>query len=95
MDGNQYIDTSLAILVPVIYIIGIALKKSKVKNKYIPMILGITSISLCLVFFVSTNTCNSISDYSKIVFDAISQGVLIAGASVYANQLYIQSRKDE
>lgn len=95
MDGNQYIETSLAILVPVIYFIGIALKKSKVKNKHIPMILGIISIVMCLIWFFSTNSCNSITDYTKIIFDAISQGVLIAGASVYANQLYIQSRKDE
>mgnify|MGYP003292721699 CR=1 FL=1 len=95
MNGTVYINTALNLLIPVIYIVGIVLKKSKIKNKYIPMTLGVFSISMCLIWYLSVSECRAFSDFMSIMFNSISQGVLIAGASVYANQLYIQGKKDE
>ena len=37
MDFQEYIKSELLILVPVLYIIGLGLKKSKLKDKWIPI----------------------------------------------------------
>ena len=42
--------------------------------------------------------CGEISNYKELAaafFTAVTQGVLVAGASVYAKQLYIQAKKQE
>lgn len=46
MDLEQYIKTELLVLIPVMYIIGMGLKRSKVKDKHIPLILGTISVIL-------------------------------------------------
>ena len=46
MDVSCYIHSELLVLVPVMYFIGVALKKSKVKDRWIPLILGAISIAL-------------------------------------------------
>ncbi len=95
MNYQDYIKAELLILIPVLYFIGIALKKSNISDKYIPMILGGVSIMLSTVWVVSTTQISTIGEVSSALFIAITQGVLTAGASVYSNQLYVQSRKDK
>ena len=55
MDFQEYIKSELLILVPVLYIIGLGLKKSKLKDKWIPLVLGIISIALSAVWVVATS----------------------------------------
>ena len=38
MDYQEYIKSELLVLVPVLYIIGLGLKKSKLKDKWIPLV---------------------------------------------------------
>ena len=95
MDYQNYIEPELFILIPVIYLIGIAIKKSSVKDKFIPLILGGISIVLCAIWiFASCETYNA-TDVMFAIFGAITQGILIAGASVYINQIAKQSTKNE
>lgn len=95
MNYQNYIKAELLILVPVLYLFGIGLKKSSVLDKHIPLILGGVSIILSTIWIVSTSPISSIGDAFSALFTAITQGVLTAGASVYSNQLYVQSGKDE
>ena len=95
MDFQNYIKTELFILIPVLYIIGIGLKKSKLPNKWIPSVLGITGIALSSVWIMATGDFAGMKDIASAIFTAVTQGVLVAGASVYANQLYVQSKKEE
>lgn len=95
MNYQDYIKAELLILVPVLYLIGMALKKSSVLDKYIPLILGGVSIVLSTIWIVSTSPISSLNDAFSALFTAITQGILTAGASVYSNQLYVQSGKDE
>ena len=44
MDVMNFIKPELLILVPVLYTVGLGIKKSKVSDNYIPLILGIVSI---------------------------------------------------
>lgn len=95
MDIMNFIKPELLILVPVLYIVGLGIKKSNVQDKYIPLILGVVSIFLSTLWVISTSDIKNWQDAVYAVFISITQGILTAGASVYVNQLYIQSKKDE
>lgn len=95
MDYTDYIKTELLILVPVLYVIGIGLKKSRTADKNIPVILGTIAIILSTLWIFATESLNGAREILSALFTAITQGVLSAGASVYISQLYIQSKKDE
>jgi hypothetical protein len=56
--------------------------------------LGIVSIILSALWVVSTGHITNYQDVTAALFTAITQGILAAGASVYANQLYVQANKD-
>lgn len=94
MNYQNYIRTELLILIPVLYFIGMGLKKSQICDRFIPLALGIISVVLSLIWVISTADIYTLKDIASAVFTAVTQGVLIAGASVYANQLYIQSKKE-
>lgn len=96
MDNLQeYIKPELLILIPVLYIIGAAVKKSNIADKFIPWILGGVSVVLCALWIAATGSFATAADIATAIFTAITQGVLIAGASVYVNQLVKQTGKDE
>lgn len=95
MDYQNYIKSELLILVPVLYIVGLGLKKSKIPDKWIPFILGLTGIVLSVVWAIATTDISGVQEIAWAIFTAVTQGILVAGASVYANQLYIQAKKEE
>ncbi|MBQ7936098.1 MAG: phage holin family protein [Clostridia bacterium] len=95
MNYQDYIKTDLFVLIPVLYIIGIGLKKSNLPDKWIPALLGGTSVLLSTIWVLSTCNIVGVSEVACAVFTAVTQGVLLAGASVYANQLYLQTKKEE
>lgn len=92
MNFHEYIHPELLILIPVIYFIGIAIKKSSIKNEYIPLVLGIISTILCSIWVFSTCEIFSIRELLSALFTSITQGILVAASSVYVNQLYKQSK---
>lgn len=93
MNYQEYIKTELLILIPVLYLIGIGLKKSQLADRWIPVTLGVISIILCTAWVLSTEYISTLQHLTAALFTAVTQGVLTAGASVYVNQLYIQSNK--
>ena len=95
MNYQDYIKTELLILIPVLYFIGIGLKKSKLPDKRIPLFIGIASIILCAVWVFTTSDISCIKEIFSAISTSITQGILVAGASVYANQIYIQANKEE
>ena len=92
MDVSCYIHSELFVLIPVMYFIGLALKKSKVKDRWIPLMLGAVSVALCVIWVLSTSPIHSGAELFSAIFTALTQGVLIAGASVYANQIFKQTK---
>lgn len=82
----QYINAELLILIPVLYAIGAGLKKiEKIKDEFIPLILGVAGAVLSFIYIHSLTPTG--------IFTAITQGVLCAAAAVYANQIYKQGKK--
>ena len=95
MNYQDYIKTELLILIPVLYFVGIGLKKSKLPDKWIPTALGVFAIMMSAVWVIATSDISGIQETASAIFTAVTQGILVAGASVYANQLYIQAKKEE
>lgn len=95
MDFQDYIKTELLILIPVLYFIGIGLKKSKLPDKWIPAILGVSAVALSAIWIIATTDISGLQEIAAAIFTAVTQGILVAGASVYVNQLYIQAKKEE
>lgn len=82
MDIMKSIVEQAYILVPALYIIGMILKTSAVRDKYIPLILlalGIIGAVVLMGFSVQS----------------VIQGILVTGAAVFTNQLVKQSKKEE
>ncbi len=92
---NEFIKPELLVLIPVLYLLGTALKKSQIADKHIPWILGAISVVLSLMFIASTSVINGWQEALMAVFSGLTQGVLCAGASVYVNQIVKQSGKSE
>ena len=95
MNYQDYIKTELLILVPVMYLIGMGLKKSKLPDKWIPIVLGLVAVTLSSIWVIATTEISGMKEAAAALFTAVTQGALVAGASVYANQLCVQANKEE
>ena len=80
----DYIIQNRLILIPVLYIIGIFIKRTQfIKDKYIPLFLLPFGI-----FF-------SILMGGETIINDIIQGVLVTGATVMGDQMIKQMQKEE
>ena len=95
MTFEEFIKPELLILIPVLYVVGIGLKKSKLSDTLIPLSLGGISIILSSAWVISTSEISTLKDVASAVFISVTQGILSAGASVYINQIYVQSKKKD
>ena len=95
MELKEFIKPELLILIPVLYVVGIGLKKSKLSDTLIPLILGGIAIVLSAAWVIATSDISTLKDVAYALFISVTQGVLSAGASVYVNQLYVQSKKKD
>jgi len=92
---NEFIRPELLVLVPVLYLIGMGIKKSKINDKWIPLLLGGCGITLASAYIFAMSPILAYADILFAAFSAITQGILCAGASVYANQIIKQAQKDK
>lgn len=84
---SMYIKTELLVLVPILWFCGEAIKRTSIKNYLIPILLGLGGILLaCLYVFSVCESC-SFQSLLSCLFAGITQGLLCAGASVYANEI--------
>ena len=79
----EYIIENCLILIPVLYVIGAILKGIDIiKDKYIPLIL----LPIGIVLAIAIQGLN---------VNAVIQGILVVGVTVYGNQLFKQISKSE
>ena len=86
MDFTQYIKPELLILIPVLFVLGEIIKKTEiVRPNWIPAILGVTGVILSALYVWAT------AGFSvMMIFVSVTQGILVAGASVYVDQIIKQ-----
>ncbi len=94
MEITSYIEPELFIIVPVLYVLGMLIKKSSVNDKYIPIILGVMGILLATAYKLAANIPIDLSDALKVLFAGVTQGLLCAAGSVYADNIVRQMKKD-
>lgn len=92
----NYIKPELLVLIPVLYFLGTGLKRSEaVLDKHIPLLLGAAGVALALIWVLASSDMAGAQDIFQAIFAAMTQGILCAGCSVYADQLGKQAGKDE
>lgn len=93
---QNYIKPELLVVAIVLYFIGMGIKNTeKINDKYIPIILGVFGVIISAIYIVATSIFNGYQSVLMAIFTAIVQGIMVAGLSVYANQLIKQTQKDE
>lgn len=91
-----YVKPELIIVAIALYFVGIGLKRTELINdRFIPAILGISGIVICGIYVIATTDIYTEREIAMALFTAIVQGILVAGLSVYGNQLIKQNRKEE
>ena len=93
MNFEDFIKPELLGLIPVLYLIGVAIKRSNLNDRWIPIVLGAAGVVLAGLYIFATTDMSGGKDAVMAVFVALTQGILTAGASVYANQIYKQITK--
>lgn len=92
---QAYIKPELLILIPVLWLIGRGLKRSALcPDKLIPVVLGLAGVLLACVWVLATCSFAGYQDMLLAAFTAVTQGVLCAGASVFAHQVVKQLNKE-
>lgn len=91
---QEFVKPELLVLIPVLYLIGTGFKKTTlIKDKFIPVILGLVGVLLAGLWVFATTPVSGAREIIMAIFTALTQGVLLAGAAVYANQVYKQLKK--
>ena len=95
MDIMSYVRPELLVVAVVLYFVGVLLKKSEMKDKFIPAALGCAGVFLCAVWVVGNCPIRTPQEIAVAIFTSIVQGILAAGLSTYVNQIVKQAQKDE
>lgn len=94
MDMMELIRPEMLTLIPVLYLVGVALKKAEVfENKYIPLGLGLLGALLGAAWLLVFRDAEYNTMQSLLM--GVVQGILCAGCSVYANQIYKQLKEEK
>ena len=84
MDILEYIVQEGLVMIPVLYILGEIIRRTDVlENKWIPPILLVVSLGFTPLLL------------GQFTPDNIVQAVLVAGATVFADQLYKQVKEND
>ena len=88
----EFIPSNLIILVAVLYVLGVGLKKSKVKDKYITVVLLILGITIAVLLSIISAQYKTMLD---TIINGAMQGVLCWGVAIGVNQTAKQLNKEE
>lgn len=97
MEGiEELIRPELLVLIPVLYFLALGLKKAAAfDDRRIPMALGVAGIVLALVYLFATQPVSNGQEIAMLLFAGITQGILCAGCSLFAEKLVYRSKKDD
>lgn len=97
MDYMNYIEPGLLGLVPVLLFLGTVIKHAtSVNNKWIPLILTVISVFLSTITtVVQVSPFGVWQDALSAVLTGITQGILVAAAAVYGNQMWKQMKEGD
>ena len=94
MEFTEFVKPELMVLIPVLYLVGAAIKKAGTIDRWIPLILGGAGIVIAGLYVFATAGADGQNAF-MMLFVALTQGILAAGSSVYVNQVFRQLRNKE
>lgn len=87
MDIQKFLLNDMLVLIPVLYVLGMMLKGTpNVKDWTIPWILLVIGVACAIGIGIGVGLP---------IVSAIVQGILVTGATVYVNQLVVQTKNKE
>ena len=95
LNVTDFIKPELLVVAVMLYVLGMLFKSAGfIKDKFIPLLLGVTGIVVAFAWVVGVTPVKTPQDWCTAVFTGIVQGILCAGAAVYSDQLVKQLKKD-
>jgi hypothetical protein len=91
MDFKEFVRPELLVLIPILYLLGMWIKASACKNWLIPFILCGVGIVLSALWILGWQTAEVGKNVFAYIFSAITQGILVAGVAVLANNVKYQA----
>ena len=93
---EELIRPELLVLIPVLYFLGLGLHKmAAFEDRWIPLALGAAGIALALAYLVAAQPVSSVPEIAMLIFAGVTQGILCAGCSLFAEKLITRSKKDD
>ena len=86
MEFLDYVKPELLVLIPVLYLIALALRKCGVAERWLPLVLGSVGVFLSLLWVVATCQVECAKHIAMAFFTALTQGILATGASLLAER---------
>ncbi len=87
---SEFILSQYAILVAVLYCLGMALKSVvKFPNQFIPLTLTVFGIALACLSAASRHS--EYANVAAIIYDGVAQGILCTGMAVYAHEVFTKT----
>lgn len=88
---TEYIQPELLVLIPVLYLVGMSLKKAEwLDDRHIPVTLTVIGALLSALYVYGMASFNTGHDVAIGIFTALVQGTLCAGGAVLANNIVKQ-----
>lgn len=90
----EYIDPQLVIIVPMLWGIGMAVKKSSIENRFIPVLLLVCAWAVVMMHLMSTKMIVDRRSVSAMLFAVITQGSVIWLASWMGYEKVLKGREE-
>ena len=74
---QEFIDPQLLVVVPMLWGIGMAVKKSTIENRFIPAVLLVCSWAVVMLHLMGTNLLLDSQAVAACIFAGVSQGSVI------------------
>ena len=88
----SYINPELLVLVPVLFLVGAAIKRFGSDDRVIPLVLGLLGMLLACLYGLATMGAGD--SVAMVLFTGLLQGIFCAAAAVYSHQCYHQYQKE-
>lgn len=92
---QEFIDPQLLILVPMLWGIGLAVKKSTIKNRFIPIILLVCSCAVTMLHLTSANMVLDAQALAACLFAGVTQGSVIWLCAWLTYEKVLKEREDK
>ena len=90
----EYIDPQLVIVVPMLWGIGMAVKKSSIKNRFIPVLLSFCAWAVVMLHLMSTRLILDSRSVSAMLFAVVTQGSVVWLAAWLGYESLLKDREE-